>query len=188
MELLAGTSAMPLPPPPRLRSFKPGIIVGRELAYQYRYRGNYLGPGEGVTLSLPDGSGGLTGRLHAEVSDTIGTGIMEIDEVTVFTALPSAQQLTDQDGKNPQRPFRSVDGWRLRVDGDLEAARAELIPVIKNLPSGWWNLRTWQEVQGNRVRIHEVQRNLIYLVMVLVLFLCILWSTRLFDRGSRKTP
>jgi ABC-type lipoprotein release transport system permease subunit len=173
LEMLAGLGGMPLPPPPRLRSFKPGIIVGRELAYQYRYRGNYLAPGERVTLSLPDGSGGLTGRVHAEVSDTIGTGIMEIDEVTVFTALPSAQQLTDQDGKNPQRRFRSVDGWRLRVTGDLDQARQELIPVIQNLPSSWWNLRTWQEVQGNRVRIHEVQRNLIYVVMVLVLFLCI---------------
>ena len=172
-ELMSSLAGMPLPPPPRFKDFKPGVIIGRELSYRYGGLAGYLAPGERITLSLPDGYGGLTGRVRAEVSDTIGTGIMEIDEVTLFTSLPSAQQLTDQDGKNPNRLFRSVDGWRLKTNVPPEDAKVELYPLLPDLPTGYWQLQTWQEIQGNRVRIHEVQRNLIYVVMVLVLFLCI---------------
>ena len=164
---------MPLPAPPRLRSFRSGVIIGRELSYQYGGVLGPLAPGQRVTLSLPDGSGGLTGRVNAEISDTIGTGIMEVDEVTVFVDLAAAQQLTDQDGKNPRSTEPTVDGWRLNTSLDATDAKAQLIEIVPQLPSGWWRLQTWTEVQGNRVKIYEVQRNLIYLVMVLVLCLCL---------------
>jgi ABC-type lipoprotein release transport system permease subunit len=156
MELVSGLGLGPLPLPPRLRPM-PGVVVGRELAF-----GNGLRMGEVVRLTVPNATGGTTGQVNAEISDTIGTGIYEVDKMVGLLPLSLGQRLTDLHAR-AQRPA-ALSGYRVQLqDGaDPTTVRRALM-----LATGQ-NVTTWMERRGNLVKSFEIQRNVIGLVMVLI--------------------
>ena len=129
-------------PPPRLRA-PVGVIAGRELLY-----GAGLDIGQTVRLVSPAG-----GRVLAEITDTIGTGVLEIDRFTLLVPLPAGQQLMGLRGK--------VGGYRLRL-----ADGANLTQAARRLSDGTGlRVETWMDRRGNTVRSLELQRNIMALVM-----------------------
>ncbi len=156
MELGLAMAGAPAPLPPRLRPH-PGMVVGREMAYS-----NWLHPGELVQLVVPNGSGGTTGRVIAEISDTIGTGVYEVDRYAGILPLPLGQRLADLQARG-ERQAR-LSGYRLQI-----AAGAELgaVKALVRQESGE-RVSTWMERRGNLVKSMEIQRNIIGLVMILI--------------------
>lgn len=156
MELMAPLTGMPAALPPRLPP-TPGVVVGRELSYS-----NGIRLGSTVTLTVPNGSGGAVGRVTAEVCDTLGTGVYEVDRYTCLMPLPMGQRLADLHAKG-ERPARA-GGWRVRAqdEADLHALRRTVVEQ-----TGMHAL-TWMERRGNMVKSLEVQRNILGLVMVLI--------------------
>lgn len=156
MELMAPLGLAPLPLPPRQRP-TPGLVVGRELAYNHGLR-----PGLVVQLALPNSTGGLTGQVTVEISDTIGTGIYEIDKTVALLPLPLGQRLTDFHARGQREP--RITGWRIAL-----APGAEVAPVraaVDDLTG--LRVSTWTERRGNLVKSMEIQRNVIGLVMIAI--------------------
>jgi ABC-type lipoprotein release transport system permease subunit len=156
MELACAFIGAPAPLPPRLRPH-PGMVVGREMAYS-----NWLHPGELVQLVVPNGTGGTTGRVIAEISDTIGTGVYEVDRYAGLLPLPLGQRLADLQARGT-RPAQ-LSGYRLQlVEGaSLGAVKA----LVRHATSE--RVSTWMERRGNLVKSMEIQRNIIGLVMIAI--------------------
>lgn len=175
LEQSVGAVPAPLPAAPRAgRPYRPGVILGREVIYSTG--GPARSPfhiGADIKLIRPDGSGGLTGAVRAEVSDTLGTGVYEIDKGTALLDLASAQQLTDMDGRHPsQRGIPRVDGWRVRVTaGSDPTAVAEAIERELGMSAG--SVRTWQEVRGSMLANLQVQRTVGLVTMIFIQVLCV---------------
>ncbi|MCS6970989.1 MAG: FtsX-like permease family protein [Planctomycetota bacterium] len=146
-----------LPPAPRPRA---GIVCGRELLYPYGMR-----PGEVIQLAVPNGTGGTIGRVTAEISDTIGTGVLEIDRSIVLAPLPLAQRLAGLHAR-PERAAR-VSGYRLATTDDIDAVAAA-VERATGLAA-----YTWLELRGNTVKMMEIQRNLFTVSMIAVQLLTV---------------
>jgi len=156
MDLVAGLCGAPAPLPPRLRP-NPGLVVGRELAYS-----NWLRPGELVQLVVPNGSGGTTGRIIAEISDTIGTGVYEVDRYAGLLPLPLGQRLADLAARGSHGA--RVSGYRV---GLLAGASIATVQAQLREATGE-RVTTWMERRGNLVKSMEIQRNIIGLVMIAI--------------------
>jgi ABC-type lipoprotein release transport system permease subunit len=141
----------PAPPPPRLRP-PPGVVAGRELLY-----GCGLYPGQPIDLV-----GAAQTKQQAEISDTIGTGILEVDKLELLAPLGLGQSLAGF-GATRERPAR-VDGWRLAakpgVDLDRLAAAVEDQTGVR--------AETWMRRRWNMVKSLEYQRNIMGLVMLAI--------------------
>lgn len=156
LELLGAACGCPAPLPPRLRPH-PGMVVGRELAYS-----NWLRPGELVQLIVPNGTGGTTGRVLAEISDTIGTGVYEVDRYAGLLPLPLGQRLSDLQARG-ERPAR-LSGYRVQLTPD--AALTAVRTLVREATGE--RVSTWMERRGNLVKSMEIQRNIIGLVMIAI--------------------
>ena len=145
----AGFGALPLPPRPRP---VPGVICGREVLY-----GNGLPLGQSITLVGPGGT-----RVAAEISDTIGTGVLEVDRFICLTPLPTAQRLADFSAKGERPGF--IDGWRLAAapGADLKATKRAVAQLTGR------RVDTWMDRRGNMVKSLELQRNIMTLVMIAI--------------------
>jgi lipoprotein-releasing system permease protein len=160
---------MPLPARKRPR---PGIMLGRELIFGVGGTSPWspLRPGATVSLIIPNGTGGTVGRVQAEISDTVGTGVIEIDRYQSWLPLPLAQRLTAMDGRLPTSEGRTeISGLRLMVEPGigLEAMQDQLRDTLA--------LRTqnWMQRRGNLVKSQEVFRNILVFVMLCVQLVCI---------------
>lgn len=161
MHLAAALGGMPAAPPPAMRP-RPGVVCGRELLYPHG-----MWPGETIQLSLPNGSGGTVGRITAEISDTIGTGVLEIDRYLVVAPLPLAQRLAGMQARGPQAA--RVGAYRIAVgDGERPEAVAERLRQASGLRA-----LTWRDLRGNMVKMMEIQRNLCIVAMIAIQLLAI---------------
>jgi lipoprotein-releasing system permease protein len=115
-----------------------------------------------VRLTVPDATGGTTGQVLAEISDTLGTGIYEVDRSVGLLPLPLGQRLAGLHARDG-RPA-ALSGYRVQVaaDSDPAAVRQRLVQATG------LRVTTWMERRGNLVRSFEIQRNVIGLVMVLI--------------------
>ena len=145
---LSASLGLSMPLPPRSRP-SAGVVVGREVLY-----GN--GIRIGTPIQLVSGTGT---KVPAEISDTLGTGILEIDRFALIAPLGHGQMLAGYGGNQ-----RKVDGWRLRAapDADLDAL-SDRVHQDTGLRA-----TTWMERRGNMVNSLKLQRNIIGLVMILV--------------------
>lgn len=166
-ELLAPLAGAPLPSPPRLQPFRPGLIVGRELAMLNPY---HLGLGAEAKLVIPDGSGGTIGRLTVEVSDTMGTGVYEIDRYTTALSLPVTQYLTMMDGRHPNSEgMKELTGYRLTLtDPAAWPAVNERLTALPLLYA-----RHWTQLRSGMVGSLKAYERLIVVVMIAIQLLCI---------------
>jgi len=118
-------------------------------------------------LLVPNGQGGAIGKVPIEVSDTLGTGIYEIDKYQVLLPLPLARRLTGLTRDASGQPL--VTGYRLRVeDASRLDSTADSLRKDSGLPT-----RTWMERRGHLVKGLVQQRNIIGFVMILVQILAI---------------
>jgi ABC-type lipoprotein release transport system permease subunit len=160
---LGGSGLLPLPP--ALKPV-PGAVLGRELIYHCGGLNGPLTIGMPIRISAPNGTGGRTGVVNAEVSDTFGVGAMEIDRYQTALPLPIAQQLFDMDGRHPGRNGqREISGWRVGVTPECSLAQGAANLRELN-PS--WRVETWQQRRGHIVKSLEIMRNIMVLVMILV--------------------
>ena len=144
-----GVGALPLPP---MAKPPPGLIAGRELLY-----GSGIGLGMTVQLAAATGA-----KVNAEISDTVGTGILEVDRFAAVVPLEVGQTLAGYQAK-PTRPAQ-VGGWRVQTKGDVDLDRTA------------WELRdrsnlrvdTWMDRRGNLLLSLKLQRNIMALVMVAI--------------------
>lgn len=152
---------MPLPPPP-IATPTPGAVVGQELAFL-----NGLLPGNGsragsrLHLTIPNGRGGLVGKVEVEVSDTIGTGIYEVDRLNTLIPLPLARRLAGYHAV-PGQPAL-VTAYRIdSAEHDLaaHARRLEQETAVRVDP--------WNERRRHLVKGAIQQRNILGLVMILI--------------------
>ena len=150
LDVAAGMGAS-LPLPPRQRPAI-GVVAGREVLYS-----------SGIRIGMPVQIIGGTGtKISAEVSDTIGTGILEIDRFALLMPLGQGQVLAGFQGKNGG--VRQMGGLRLQAaEGTDLAQLAELVHTTTGLRG-----ETWLDRRGNMVKSLELQRNVIGLVMVLI--------------------
>ncbi len=157
MELVGGLGLGPLPLPPRQRPH-PGVVIGRELAYSKGLR-----PGMTVRLTVPNATGGTSGQITAQISDTIGTGIYQFDSSVGLLPLPLGQRLADLHARG-QRPA-GLSGYRVQLtaDADPQTVRRQLIAATGQ------QVVTWMERgNSNLIKSFEIQRNVIGFVMVLI--------------------
>jgi len=162
LDVAAGLGLVPLPIPP---DYTPtaGAVVGRELIYSHHSAEASLMPGHDIQLVVPNGTGGLTGKVILEVSDTLGTGVIQIDRMQVMVPLAVAQQLTDMDGgRKGERP-REINGYRVRV-----ADGADWRAVGASLAEEDYRVQHWKQRRPNTVEFLQVQRNIIGLVMIAI--------------------
>lgn len=161
-----GVNATPL----NLEQTPIGIILGHELMYTHGT--NVYWPGRQLKLTIPNSRGGLTGRIVAEISDTIGTGYLEFDRTMAVLPLPNAQVLADMDGEP-----REITGYRVQLQPQAspDAVKASLEDDPTYQLWDWsYSVRTWDELGSvNMVKTFEVQRNIMVLVMLLVQLQCI---------------
>jgi len=145
LEIAAACGFAGMPLPPRTRPV-PGVICGREVLY-----GSGLAVGQAITLVGPGGT-----RAAAVVSDTIGTGVLEVDRFLCLTPLPLAQRLAEF-----TEPAR-IDGWRIQAEpgAELKVLRRQLAEATGN------RVETWMDRRGNMVKSLELQRNIMTLVMI----------------------
>jgi len=157
----------PLPLPPRTTPVS-GVVVGQELAYYWGLlTGDRETPGTRAQLLVPNGQGGAIGKVPVEVSDTIGTGIYEIDKYQVLLPLPLARRLTGLDRDAEGQPL--VTAYRLRLEDPSQLdTTAEALQKDSGLPT-----RTWMERRGHLVKGLVQQRNIIGFVMILVQILAV---------------
>lgn len=153
IEVAAALGGLPaaLPPAPRPR---PGIVCGRELMYQVAMR-----PGETVQLAIPNGTGGTIGKMNAEVSDTIGTGVLEADRYMVLAPLPQAQRLAGLHARAGRQA--GVSGYR--VNGAAGSEPRRLASALREATG--LRAATWEQLRGNYVKSQEIQRNLAIVAM-----------------------
>lgn len=165
-QLMGGLGALPLPPRPAPVA---GAVVGQELAYAWGLLpGDADHSGTRATLLVPNGQGGAIGKVPVEVSDTLGTGIYEVDKFQVLLPLPLARRLTGLD-REAGSGAPLVTGYRLRVGDErrLDATAAALRDAT-GLP-----ISTWMQRRPHLVKGLEQQRNIIGFVMILVQVLAI---------------
>lgn len=163
--LISGFGPLPLPPRPAPVA---GAVVGQELAFAYGLlTGDAERAGTRAHLLVPNGQGGAIGKVLVEVSDTLGTGIYEIDKYQVLLPLPLARRLTGLEREGNGTPL--VTGYRLRLD-DASAldATAAALHDASGLPT-----RTWMQRRGHLVKGLVQQRNIIGFVMILVQILAV---------------
>ena len=164
-QLASGFGAMPLPP--RLTPVA-GVVVGQELAYYWGLlTGDRENPGTRAQLLVPNGQGGAIGKVPVEVSDTIGTGIYEVDKYQVLLPLPLARRLTGLDRDAGGQPL--VTGYRLRLE---DPSRLDTSAAALRNDSGL-PVHTWMERRGHLVKGLVQQRNIIGFVMILVQILAV---------------
>ncbi len=150
---------------------RPGVIVGRELVYLHGGVQGPLGPGALVHANLPDAAGGRVGHFLAEVSDTIGTGVYEIDRYTIYAPLPQMQRLTRMDGSHPASQGQpEMSGWRVRVarGHDPETVRSAIHEAIPGLV-----VQHWTELRSHLLRTVVQNRNILGFVMICVQLICV---------------
>jgi ABC-type lipoprotein release transport system permease subunit len=145
-DLVCGLGPVPLPPRQRPMT---GVVVGRELAF-----GNGLMPGMRMKFL------GYNGQTSAQISDTLGTGIYEIDRLNVLMPLPVGQVLADMRKKDQQL----VNGYRVKInpDADLETMRRQVGNETQLRTTTWFDRR------ANFVRSLEQQRRLMGVVMICI--------------------
>ena len=168
LEIAGGFAALPVPAPPRTRPM-PGVIVGREVLY-----GSGIRIGDRVNLVLSSGSGSKPGTV--EISDTISSGVLQIDQHLLLMPLGLAQRMTGTDGKDG-RPSR-VESYRLAL---APGADPQVVGRAAAAHSGL-AVRTWQESRGiNAVRMIASNRNLVLVMMVAIEAICILFVYAVFS-------
>jgi ABC-type lipoprotein release transport system permease subunit len=141
---------MPLPLPPRPTPL-PGLVTGSELLYA---SGNRIGS----RLQLNSAEGRITG----EISDTLATGLLEVDNYAILVPLAGGQTLAGLDARQGQEA--QVSGWRLRVGpGENEATVGRRLAARTGL-----RVETWMDRRGNLVRSFEISRNIMALVMIAI--------------------
>lgn len=141
----------PAPLPPILRP-PPGVVAGRELLYSH-------------PLSLRqrlDLVGASLTRQPIEISDTVGTGILEVDRTTLIVPLPVAQALAGYTAQ-AKRPAR-VDGFR--VQSQPGADLGEVSRVLKERTGLW--ATTWEQRRASEVKSLQWQRNIMAVVMLAI--------------------
>ena len=151
LDLAASFGVGPLTPAPRTRPAI-GVVVGREVLY-----------GSGMTIGMPVSVvTGTTSRIQAVISDTIGTGILEIDRFALLMPIGHAQLLSGFLARNGQP--RLVGGWRIRTPAgsNLETHR-EAVQDATGL-----RVQTWMDRRGNMVKSLQLQRNIMALVMIAI--------------------
>ncbi|MDA3959217.1 MAG: hypothetical protein PF961_00380 [Planctomycetota bacterium] len=183
LETLGGLAGLPVPLPPRASRFRAGLIVGRELMYE---QGGRLRMGSPVAITLPDQKGGRLGSVRLEISDTVGTGVLEIDRYAAIMPLASAQRLTDQDDRRHRNGGPKVDGYRMRVspDADLEQVRSELLSdsdLVSAVQGSRARIDLWHEIRGNAVRLLEINLRTLRIVMIVLQALCIFTVAAVFS-------
>ena len=164
-DLIAGIGAAPLPPRP---AALPGAIIGQELAHLNALMpGSGNRPGSTVRLLVPNGTGGAVGSIKVEISDTMGTGIYEVDRYNLVVPLGQGRRLTDLGGTRG-RPAQ-VSGYRVQVaDGESLDEVAQRLEESTGLPAS-----TWMRRRGHLVKGLVQQRNIIGFVMILVQVLAV---------------
>ncbi|MBA3685769.1 MAG: ABC transporter permease, partial [Planctomycetes bacterium] len=159
--MIAGLGPLPLPP----RSTpSAGAIVGQELAYFAELSTGGPGMlGTRIQVLVPNGSGGATGRVQLEISDTIGTGIYEVDRYNLIVPLGYGRRLADL---GPAAPGADplVTGFRVRIADDRPLDEmAHRVAEASGLQT-----QTWMQRRVHLVKSLVQQRNLIGLMMILV--------------------
>jgi ABC-type lipoprotein release transport system permease subunit len=151
LDLATAFGVGPLAPAPRAKP-PVGVVVGREVLYS-----------SGMNIGMPVTVVSATGsKITAEISDTIGTGILEIDRLALLMPLGHAQLLAGYQGRNGQP--RQVGGWRIRTPpGSNLAAQASAVQEATGL-----RVQTWMDRRGNMVKSLELQRNIMALVMIAI--------------------
>lgn len=151
LDLAAALGVGLLPPAPRSRP-PVGVVVGRELLYAHN-----------LPLGLPIVLASTTGaRLNAVIADTIGTGVLQIDQYTVLLPLPPARQLFGYQARDGRPP--RIDGYRIAVGAGAD------LPQVAQEAARATGLRgtTWAERRPNAIKSVEIQRNITVLVMLLI--------------------
>jgi ABC-type lipoprotein release transport system permease subunit len=148
---VTAAGVMPAPLPPSMRP-PPGVVAGRELLYG-------CGVHVGDRISLV---GAAQVKQLVEISDTIGTGILEVDKFEMLTPLPVGQAIADF-GATTELPAR-VDGYRVKAapGTDLDHL-ARALRVKTGEPA-----LTWMRRRLNMVKSLEYQRNIMALVMLAI--------------------
>lgn len=151
LDIAAALGVCPLPPPPRQRPAI-GVITGREVLYS-----------SGIRIGMPVQVAGGTGtKVSGEISDTIGTGILEIDQFAVLIPLGHGQVLAGYQGRGGQP--KQVGGWRIATNPGLP-----LKPIAAAVQSATGlRVDTWMERRGNMVKSLELQRNIMALILVAI--------------------
>jgi lipoprotein-releasing system permease protein len=147
--LVSAVAGLPTALPPH-ESLRPGVVVGRELAY------GKIPIGSQVRLT----NGGPP--IAATVSDTIGTGVNQVDNLICLIPLPFGQRLAEFKATDNQ-PAR-VSGYRIRcVPGADLGKMQSLVESRTGTP-----VRTWMQGPYCQVKFMELQRNILGLVMVCI--------------------
>ncbi len=139
----------PAPLPPRLLP-RPGVVAGRELLY-----------GSGIPLGTEvELVGAPQIRQFVEITDTIGTGILEVDKVALITPLPIAQRLADFAPKSHHGA--RVDGFRLTTTNgsDLDQVAAHVSSATG------YRAETWLQRRLNMVKSLQQSRDIMAFVML----------------------
>jgi ABC-type lipoprotein release transport system permease subunit len=151
LDMAAALGCGPLPLAPRQRP-PIGVVTGREVLYSSGIR-------IGVMVDLIGGKGK---KISAEISDTIGTGILEIDRFAVLIPLGHGQSLAGYESKASKAG--QVGGWR--IQGVPDSNLKTLSDALQDATG--LRVDTWLERRGNMVKSMELQRNIMALVMVAI--------------------
>ena len=150
-DFAAALGVGPLPIAPRQRP-PIGVVTGREVLYS-----------SGIRVGMPVQVAAGTGtKISGEISDTIGTGILEIDRFAVLIPLGHGQVLAGYHGKGGKA--KQVGGWRIQATPDLPLK--PLSDVVQDATG--LRVDTWMQRRGNMVKSMELQRNIMALVMVAI--------------------
>ena len=150
-DFAAALGCGPLPIAPRQRP-PIGVVTGREVLYS-----------SGIRVGMPVQVAAGTGiKISGEISDTIGTGILEIDRFAVLIPLGHGQVLAGYNGKAGTP--KQVGGWRIQAAADKSLK--PLSEVVQDATG--LRVDTWLERRGNMVKSLELQRNIMALVMVAI--------------------
>jgi ABC-type lipoprotein release transport system permease subunit len=164
-QLMGGLGPLPLPPRPTPTA---GAVAGQELAFGLGLSpGDARNPGTRVQLLVPNGLGGSIGKVPVEISDTLGTGIYEVDKYQVLLPLPLARRLFGLDHGDAGAPL--VTGYRLQLH---DPARSDAVASAVRDDSGL-QTSTWMQRRGYLVKGLVQQRNIIGFVMILVQVLAV---------------
>ncbi len=155
LDVASAFGVCPLPLPPRQRPAI-GIVTGREVLY-----GSGLAIGTPVYLVASNGT-----KIQAEISDTLGTGVLEIDRYATLLPLGYGQILAGYQGKGGQP--KQVSGYRLKTS--LQTSQQQALQRVANRLAERTRLRvlTWEARRGNLILSLKQQRNVIGLVMILI--------------------
>ncbi len=164
LDMAVGMGCMPAALPPRFRP-RAGAILGRELIYGEM--GGHLQTGQALRLILPNGKGGLTGEVLVEASDTLGTGVMEIDKTMVllpFNIGGALMGLKD-----------AASGIRIDVapHTNLDDARTLLGRHLPPVPGSYDIIRWDEQASRNMLESIKVQKNILFFIMIIVVIISV---------------